>query len=40
VFFPALLFGWMREKRGGIGAAVWFHALCNVLSEVLARGYL
>jgi membrane protease YdiL (CAAX protease family) len=40
VFFPALLFGWMRAKRGGIGAAIWFHAFCNVLSEVLARGYL
>jgi hypothetical protein len=40
VFFPALLFGWMRAKRAGIGAAVWFHAFCNVLSEVLARGYL
>lgn len=40
VFFPALLFGWMRAFRGGIGAAIWFHALCNVLSEVLTRGYL
>jgi membrane protease YdiL (CAAX protease family) len=40
VFFPALLFGWMRAKRGGIGAAIWFHAFCNLLSEVLARGYL
>jgi membrane protease YdiL (CAAX protease family) len=40
VFFPALVFGWMREKRGGIGAAIWFHALSNLLSEVLARGYL
>jgi membrane protease YdiL (CAAX protease family) len=40
VFFPGLLFGWMRAKRGGIGAAIWFHAFCNVLSEVLARGYL
>ena len=40
VFFPALAFGWLRARRGGIGAAVWFHAFCNVLSEVLARGYL
>jgi membrane protease YdiL (CAAX protease family) len=40
VFFPGLLFGWMRARRGGIGAAVWFHALCNVLAEVLTRGYL
>lgn len=40
VFFPGLMFGFMRAKRGGIGAAIWFHALCNVLSELLARGYL
>lgn len=40
VFFPGLMFGWMRAKRGGIGAAIWFHALCNLLSEVLIRGYL
>ncbi|MFO0693102.1 MAG: MrtC family glutamic-type intramembrane protease [Polyangiales bacterium] len=37
VFFPALLFGWLRARRGGIGAAVFFHAFCNVYSEVLAR---
>jgi membrane protease YdiL (CAAX protease family) len=40
VFFPALVFGFLRVKRGGIGAAIWFHAFCNLLSEVLARGYL
>jgi uncharacterized protein len=40
VFFPGLLFGWLRARRGGIGAAVWFHMLCNLLAEVLTRGYL
>lgn len=40
VFFPALVFGWLRARRGGIGAAVWFHALCNLLAEILTRGYL
>lgn len=40
VTFPGLLFGWMRARRGGIGAAVWFHAFCNVLAELLSRGYL
>jgi membrane protease YdiL (CAAX protease family) len=39
VFFPALLFGLMRDVRSGIGAAVWFHAFSNLLSELLARGY-
>jgi membrane protease YdiL (CAAX protease family) len=38
VFFPSLLFGWLRAYRGGIGAAVIFHALCNLLSELLTRG--
>jgi membrane protease YdiL (CAAX protease family) len=40
VFFPGLLFGWLRAKRGGIGASVWFHAMCNLLAELLTRGYL
>jgi membrane protease YdiL (CAAX protease family) len=40
VFFPGLLFGWMRARRGGVGAGSWFHALSNLLAEVLARGYL
>ena len=39
VFFPALLFAWMRARSGGIGAAVLFHAACNVLSATLARSY-
>ncbi len=39
VFFPALLFGWLRARTGGIGAGVVFHMLCNVYSQVLGRGY-
>jgi len=39
VFFPALLFGWLRSRTGGIGASVVFHMLCNVYSQVLGRGY-
>jgi uncharacterized protein len=39
VFFPALLFGWLRARTGGIGAGVLFHALCNLFSATLARGY-
>ena len=38
VFFPALLFGWLRARTGGIGAGVVFHALCNVFSAALGRG--
>jgi uncharacterized protein len=40
VFFPALLFGWVREWRDGIGAAAALHALCNLLSDVLTRSWL
>jgi membrane protease YdiL (CAAX protease family) len=40
VFFPGLLFGVIRSARGGIGAAVFFHAFCNLYSDVLVRGWL
>ncbi|MBX7099931.1 MAG: CPBP family intramembrane metalloprotease [Myxococcaceae bacterium] len=35
VFFPALIFGWMRERTGGVVGAAVFHALCNLLVIVL-----
>ena len=40
VFFPALLFGWIASLRGGIGAAIFVHAFCNLLSDFLSRGWL
>ena len=39
VFFPSLLFGWLRARTGGIGTSVIFHAMCNLFVAVLARGY-
>ena len=39
VFFPSLVFGWLRAKTGGIGAPLAFHAFCNVFSEILGRAY-
>jgi membrane protease YdiL (CAAX protease family) len=39
VFFPALLFGWLRARTGGVGASVVLHAACNVLTSLLAHGY-
>jgi CAAX protease family protein len=39
VFFPALLFGWLRARSGGVGASVVLHALCNVGEQVLGRGF-
>jgi membrane protease YdiL (CAAX protease family) len=38
VFFPSLLFGWLRARTGGVGASIGFHALCNLFSESLMRG--
>jgi membrane protease YdiL (CAAX protease family) len=39
VFFPSLLFGWMRARRGGVGAGAAFHAFCNLFASYLARSY-
>ncbi|HVY47347.1 MAG TPA: myxosortase family intramembrane protease, partial [Minicystis sp.] len=39
VFFPALVFGWLRARTRGIGAGVVFHALCNLFAATLGRGY-
>lgn len=39
VFFPSLLFGFLRARTGGIGAGVAFHASCNVFSELLGKGF-
>jgi membrane protease YdiL (CAAX protease family) len=39
VFFPALLFGWLRARTGGVGAGIVLHALCNLFAAYLARSY-
>jgi membrane protease YdiL (CAAX protease family) len=39
VFFPALVFGWMRARTGSIAAGATFHALCNIVSDVLHVSY-
>jgi membrane protease YdiL (CAAX protease family) len=35
VFFPALVFGWMRARTGSIVPGTAYHASCNLLSDVL-----
>ena len=40
VFVPALLFGWVRAWRSGIGAALSLHAMSNLYSETLALSWL
>jgi len=36
VFFPALLFGWLRERTGTIVGSTVLHAGCNILAKVVA----
>jgi len=40
VFFPGLLFGWVRAWRRGIGASILLHALSNVYADILIRSWL
>ncbi len=39
VFFPALVFGWMRARTGSIAAGAVYHALCNLVADVLHTSY-
>lgn len=38
-FFPALVFGWLKERRGSLVGPVLFHASSNVFSDILTAGY-
>lgn len=38
-FFPGLLFGWLRERTGGIWAPVAAHALSNLFLTTLERSF-
>jgi membrane protease YdiL (CAAX protease family) len=39
VFFPALVFGWMRGRTSSIAAGATFHALCNVVADVMHTSF-
>ncbi len=39
VFFPALLFGFLRVRTRGIGAGLIYHASCNLFAALLFRGF-
>ena len=39
VFFPSLVFGFLRSRSRGIGAGIVFHALCNLFASYLGQSY-
>ncbi|MHB1847190.1 MAG: myxosortase MrtX [Deltaproteobacteria bacterium] len=39
VFFPALLFGWLRERTGDLSAGILLHASSNLLVLVLEASF-
>lgn len=39
IFFPALVFGWLREKTGTLTAPILFHALSNLFSHWVGMHY-
>lgn len=39
IFFPALVFGWLREKTNGLVAPILFHALSNLLMNWIQMAY-
>ena len=39
VFFPSLVFGYLRSRSRGIGAGLVFHALCNLFASYLGQSY-
>jgi membrane protease YdiL (CAAX protease family) len=40
IFFPALLFSYLRERRGTITASILFHALSNIVMIILVMSYV
>ncbi|MBH23609.1 MAG: hypothetical protein CMH57_03900 [Myxococcales bacterium] len=40
VFFPSLLFGWLRDRTGTIVSCVVYHAACNLMVELAAQHYI
>jgi|SRR3989338_7651548 len=39
IFFPALLFGWLREKTGTLTAPILWHAFANIFMDWFVRSY-
>lgn len=39
IFFPSLVFGWLREKTGGLVAPILFHATSNIVVYWIGNSY-
>lgn len=39
IFFPALAFGWLKDKTKGLTAPILFHAFCNLFSTWVGLHY-
>ncbi|MFH1357919.1 MAG: CPBP family glutamic-type intramembrane protease, partial [bacterium] len=39
IFFPALIFGWLKQKTKTIWAGTLFHAACNLFAYWVALHY-
>lgn len=39
IFFPALVFGYLRERTGSITAPILFHAVSNIAMDWLGRSF-
>ena len=39
IFFPGLVFGWLKEKTGTVWAGVLFHTTCNLFAYWVAIHY-
>lgn len=39
IFFPALVFGYLRERMGTITAPILFHAASNIMMDFFVRSY-
>jgi len=37
VFFPSILFGWVKDRTGGLSGPIALHVLSNLLLAVLTR---
>lgn len=40
IFFPALIFGYLRERTGGLIAPILFHAFSNLFMQWVTRSFL